>query len=92
MFSRIFCRNTNIPTQNPVEPPVQGNAITEPTVVQSSGGKKKQSNQSEDGAVSKYFRFAPEPENIENEWNLLTQLASYVNKYMSTHISEKGIS
>ena len=27
----------------------------------------------------------------ENEWNLTTQLASYVNKYMLTHVSEKDI-
>ena len=28
---------------------------------------------------------------MENEWNLPTQLASNVRKYMSTHISEKDI-
>ena len=27
----------------------------------------------------------------ENEWNLTTQLVSYVNKYMLTHVSEKDI-
>ena len=32
-----------------------------------------------------------QPENIENEWNLPTDLASYVNRYLSTHISEKDI-
>ena len=32
-----------------------------------------------------------QPENIENQWNLPTDLASYVNRYMSTHTSEKDI-
>ena len=91
MFSRIFRRNTNILTQNPVEPWVHGSEITDPTEIQSSGGKRKLSDQSEDGTASKYCRFELEPENIENEWNLPTQLASYVCKYISTHISEKDI-
>ena len=107
MFSRIFRGNTNIPTQNFVEPQVQRSEITDPTEIQSSGGqtgdhnptdkipssgsKRKESIQSEDGTVSKYCRFELKPENIENEWNLPTQLASYVKKYMSTHISEKDI-
>ena len=91
MFSRIFCRNTNIPTENPVEPQLQRSEITDPTEIQSSGGKRKQSDQSEDGTVSKYCRLELEPENIQNEWNLPTQLAPYVNRYMSTHISEKDI-
>ena len=56
-----------------------------------SGGKRKQSIQSEDGTVYKYCRFELQSENIENEWNLPTQLASYVNKYMLTHVSEKDI-
>ena len=93
MSSRIFRRNTNIPTKNPVKPQVQGSEITDTTEIQSSagqrrgyvnnpieiqskGGKRKQSDQSEDGTVSKYCRFELEPENIENEWNLPTQLAS----------------
>ena len=38
MFSRIFRRNTNIQTQNPVEPQVQGSEITDATEIQASGG------------------------------------------------------
>ena len=108
MFSRIICRNTNIPTQNPVEPQVQGSEITDPSENQSSGGqreghvnnptdihsscdKRKQSDQSEDDTASKHCRFELEPENIENEWNLPTQLVSCVNKDMSTHISQQNI-
>ena len=108
MFSRIICRNTNIPTQNPVEPQVQGSEITDPSENQSSGGqreghvnnptdihsscdKRKQSDQSEDDTASKHCRFELEPENIENEWNLPVQLVSYVNKDMSTHISQQNI-
>ena len=41
--------------------------------------------------MSKYCRFELEPENIENEWSLPTQLASFVNKYIPTHISEKDM-
>ena len=98
MFSHIFRRNTNIPTQNSVESQVQRSEITDPaeiqssgghrgdhvdnpTEIQSSGGKRKLSIQSEDGTVSKYCRFEFQPENIEKEWKLPTQLASYVNKY-----------
>ena len=40
MFSRIFCRNTNIPTQNPVEPQVQVGEIPDPIEIQSSGGQR----------------------------------------------------
>ena len=41
MFSRIICRNTNIPTQNPVEPQVQRSEITDPSENQSSGGQRE---------------------------------------------------
>ena len=102
MFSCIFRRNTNIPTTvrkiNITDPTEiqssggqRGDHANNPTEIQSSGGKKKQSDQSEDGTVAKHCRFELEPENMENEWNLPTQLASYVNKYMATHISEKDI-
>ena len=40
MLFCIFCRNTNISTQNSVEPQVQGREITDPTEIQLSGGQR----------------------------------------------------
>ena len=84
MFSRIFRRNTNIPTQNPVQPQVHGSEITDPAKIQSSGSQREDhvnnpseiqlsvgtQKQLEDGVVSKYCRFVLEHENTQNEWNL----------------------
>ena len=87
----FFVETKEFPTQNLVEPQFQESEIIDPTEIQSSGGKKIQSNQSEDSNVSKYCRFELKPENIENESNLPTRLASHVNKCMPIHISEKDI-
>ena len=105
MFSRIFHRNTNIPTQNS-EPHIQRSEITDPSEIQSSGGqtedhiptdeiqlrdgKRKQSIQSKDGTVSKYCRFELKPENIKN-WMELTTSISLISKqiYVNSYIRER---
>ena len=56
-------------------------------MIQSSGGKRKQSDKSENVAVSVYCRFEIKPENIKNEWYLPSQLVLYLNKYISTDLS-----
>ena len=95
MLSRVFRRNTSVhtnavPVEHPVEPQVQGtsNAHTE---IQSSSGKRKQSRNEETEIPTKYSRFELEGESNSKGWDLSSGLASYLNKYMSTHVSEKDI-
>ena len=95
MFSRVFRRNTSVhtnavPVEHPVEPLVQGtsNAHTE---IQSSSGKRKQSRNEETKIPAKYCRFELEGESNSKGWDLSSGLPSYLNKYMSIHVSEKDI-
>ena len=69
----------------------RGDHINHLTEIPSRGDKRKQSDQSEDSIASKHCRLELEPGNIENEWDLPTQLPSQVNKYMSTRVSQKDI-
>ena len=87
-YSNLSCRAETLC----IIPIKKGSEITDPSENQSRGDKRKQSDQSEDGTVSKHCRFELEPENIENEWNLPPLLASYVNEDMPTHTSEKKYS
>ena len=95
MFSRVFRRNISVhtnaePVEQPVEPQVQGtsNAHTE---IQSSSGKRKQSRNEETEIPAKYSRFELEGESNGKGWDLSSGLSSYLNKYMSIHVSEKDI-
>ena len=90
MFSRIFCRNTDVQERNegnPVEPQVQGrqDSTTEP---QSSGSKKKILQEIVDGvgsSQSKYQRFEVYTEDSYERWALPPWLTAYLNKYLKLH-------
>ena len=95
MFSRVFRRNTSVhtnavPAEQPVEPQVQGTSNAQ-TEIQSSSGKRKQSRNEETEIPAKYSRFELEGESNSKGWDLSSGLASYLNKYMSIHVSEKDI-
>lgn len=96
MFSRIFSRNsTQTPSvletaQIPVERQVKGN-VCGSTEAQSSGNKRLLDNEQEKSSgttQSKIIRFKLDVRD-ENEWDLPDDLAMYINRYMTTHASEK---
>ena len=98
MFSRVFRRNTTTTvvedeTNDNPAPQVQGSS-NESTEAQPSGSKRKGDNlESESSAAppTKYQRFELDSEEDLNAWDLLPELASYVNRYMSTHKTDKEI-
>ena len=96
MFSRIFSRNsTQTPSvletaQIPVERQVKGN-VSGSTEAQSSGNKRLLDNEQDKSSgttPSKIIRFKLAVRD-ENEWDLPDDLAVYINRYMTTHASEK---
>ena len=95
IFSRIFSRNTSVhintvPVEQPVEPQVQGYSNTH-TKIKSSSGKRKQPRNEETEIPAKYSRRKLEGESNSKGWQLSSGLASYLNKYMSIHVSERDI-
>ena len=89
MFSRVFRRNTES-QQIPVVPQVQ-EQTTSSTETQSSGCKRH--NELVDGELPapKYQRLELQSDDVENSWALPSGQATYVHKYMATHVSAKDI-
>ena len=87
MFSRLFHRDKD--KQTPVDPTEQDDTNTEAT----PSGLKRKFNENDSPApeqTKKHQRFELE-NNDDKTWDLPSGLASYVNKYMGVHISEKDI-
>ena len=99
MFSQVFCKNTDPialkdenTADNSVIRQVQGSS-SEATDAQSSACKWKGCSLESAGTAppAKYQRLELESEEKLNSWDLLPELASYVNRYMTTHRKEKKI-
>ena len=95
MFSQVFCKNTDPialkdenTADNSVIRQVQGSS-SEATDAQSSACKWKGCSLESAGTAPQ--RLELESEEKLNSWDLLPELASYVNRYMTTHRTEKKI-
>ena len=91
MFSLVFRRNTE-ESQTPVAPQVQDDSSSS-TETQSIVCKwhKKTVDVGDQQPVNKYQRFELESEDLGNSWALPSAQATYIHKYMATHISPKDI-
>ena len=89
MFSRVFRRNTE-ESQTPVAPQVQDDSSSS-TETQSNGCERHNETVDAGGQqpANKYQRFELESGDLGNSWALPSWHATYVHKYMATHISSR---
>ena len=87
MFSRVFRRNTE-ESQTPVAPQVQDDSSSS-TETQLSGCKRHNENADagDQQPANKHRRFELESDDLGNSWALSSGQATYMHKYMTTHVS-----